>query len=128
MPGPPAVHYQSSLRQPSVHDVRRGPGDRVTLQICVPAAEQELGGHFPDFPIVPGVLLVAWAIELASRSFDLGTFIGVSSAKFRRPLRPGDEVSAVLEWHADSAKLRYVYRLHDVECARGTVEFVRGDV
>ncbi len=59
-------------------------------------------GHFPDRPIMPGVLLIetiaqAGALIIAlSGSLDAGQFIafsGVESAKFRKPVKPGDRLT-----------------------------------
>lgn len=65
-------------------------------------------GHFPDNPIMPGVLIVealaqAGAIlalyEMPDRRCKIPFFSGIESAKFRRPVLPGDtlllEVTAV---------------------------------
>ena len=59
-------------------------------------------GHFPNDPIVPGVLLIesmaqtAAVLILASLGPDYGGnrvyFMGVEGARFRRPVRPGDEL------------------------------------
>jgi 3-hydroxyacyl-[acyl-carrier-protein] dehydratase len=59
-------------------------------------------GHFPEFPVMPGVLLIegmaqtAGAICVAHMGEDykpqLVFFMGIDKAKFRRPVRPGDSV------------------------------------
>ncbi|MFO1012715.1 MAG: 3-hydroxyacyl-ACP dehydratase FabZ [Caulobacteraceae bacterium] len=57
-------------------------------------------GHFPDFPVMPGVLIVEAMAQtgavLMSKSLDIDPtgktimFISVDNARFRTPVRPGD--------------------------------------
>ncbi len=56
-------------------------------------------GHFPDHPIMPGVLIVEAMAQvagiLASRSGAKGNivyFMSIEKAKFRKPVMPGDQL------------------------------------
>lgn len=67
---------------------------------CVSAGEPYFQGHFPENPVMPGVLMIEALAQtgalLMSKTLDadiantLILFIGVDRARFRRPVRPGD--------------------------------------
>ncbi|MDR3775335.1 MAG: 3-hydroxyacyl-ACP dehydratase FabZ [Terracidiphilus sp.] len=77
------------------------PGKRVVAIKNVTINEQFFQGHFPDFPIMPGVLVVeamaqAGAIimmeAIPDRKTKLAVFSGIERAKFRRSVVPGDQL------------------------------------
>ena len=74
-------------------------------------------GHFPDFPIMPGVLIVEsiaqaggalLLTEIPDRENKLMVFTGIERAKFRRPVVPGDQVRIevnVLNWRPTAVRM-----------------------
>jgi len=67
----------------------------------VTANEPFFTGHFPDYPVMPGVLIVEAMAQVAGvlvlntipdRKNKLVLLAGVDSAKFRKPVRPGDQL------------------------------------
>ena len=77
-------------------------------------------GHFPGRPIMPGVLIleamaqvggVLLLHDVPDRHRKLVYFTGIDSAKFRRPVVPGDQIRfeiEILKLRATACKLRGV--------------------
>jgi 3-hydroxyacyl-[acyl-carrier-protein] dehydratase len=74
------------------------PGRRAVALKQVTANEPQFTGHFPDRPIMPGVLMVealAQAAGVCVLTLDqyrgkLGLFAGIDECRFRRLVVPGD--------------------------------------
>lgn len=92
---------------------------RIVVLKNVTANEPHFQGHFPDYPIMPGVLIVE-AMAQAGGALLLGeyteqereeklmVFTGIDGAKFRKPVVPGDQVRIevkVLNWRTTAVKL-----------------------
>lgn len=79
--------------------------------------EPFFAGHFPGYPIMPGVLIMeAMAqaggamllTEVEDRADKLIVFTGIEKARFRRPVVPGDQLRIeveMLNWRAASSRV-----------------------
>ena len=77
---------------------------------CVTNTEPHFQGHFPDMPIMPGVMIIEAMAQtsgvLVGLSMDLVDkqakvfFMGIDAVKFRRKVVPGD----VLELHVRAVR------------------------
>jgi 3-hydroxymyristoyl/3-hydroxydecanoyl-(acyl carrier protein) dehydratase len=91
------------------------------VDIVVPEDLRYFQGHFPGAPVVPGVVQIKWAIELARRYLAIGEgFAGMEALKFQRAMTPGLSVTLALE-HAPGGKLRFAFASGDVRYSSGRV-------
>ena len=82
------------------------PGKRIVGIKNVTINEQFFVGHFPGAPVMPAVLILESMAQvsgvlmyrvLADRDKKLIYFTGIESAKFRRPVLPGDQLRIEME-------------------------------
>src|SRR5258708_29438186 len=67
--------------------------DEARCRVRFSADEPFFRGHFPDYPIVPGMIMVDGLVALAQRWSGSAAPLGrLAEAKFRAEVRPGSEV------------------------------------
>jgi 3-hydroxyacyl-[acyl-carrier-protein] dehydratase len=93
---------------------------RIVALKNVTVNEPHFTGHFPNFPIMPGVLIIEalaqaggalLLTEIPDRESKLMVFTGIDDAKFRRPVVPGDQLRlevTVLNWRTSAVRMRGV--------------------
>ena len=80
------------------------------LEIRAPATLVYFQGHFPDQPVLPGVVQLHWAIHLARERFELKpSFRGMEVLKFHRIIEPDTPVTLVIESLDEGSKLKFSY-------------------
>ena len=83
-------HRQPMLLIDSVEEIEYGV--RAVAKKCVSFNEPFFAGHFPEEPVMPGVLIVE-ALAILGKDENRGKtayFESINSAKFKRKVVPGD--------------------------------------
>ena len=95
--------------------------------------EPFFNGHFPDFPVMPGVLIVEAMAQVAGvlvlrrmeeRARKLVLLASIDSAKFRKPVVPGDQLRIEMivdKWKASVAKMHGTATVDGAVVAEATV-------
>ncbi len=107
-------------------------GQNIRGHKMVSANEPWCQGHFPDRPIMPGVLIIEALAQIggilayASEPFDarasLMYFLGIDKAKFRHTVTPGDRLDLyveVIQHRSNVWKLRGEATVEGTLCAQG---------
>ncbi len=82
-------------------------GKRMVGVKNVSANEPVFQGHFPDFPLFPGVyiveamaqvggIMIAKSLKLEKGKYTI-VFAGIENARFKKPVFPGDQLILELE-------------------------------
>jgi 3-hydroxyacyl-[acyl-carrier-protein] dehydratase len=73
---------------------------KISTEATVPTTATIFEGHFPGFPLMPGVLLIeamaqtsGWLIVAVNRFERMAFLAAVKDAKFRMFVRPGQKLS-----------------------------------
>ena len=108
------------------------PSQSIRGYKCVAYNEPWFPGHFPQRPIMPGVMVleslaqIGGILAYASEPFDpannLMYFLGIDKAKFRRPVVPGDRLDLyceVVHHRMNVWKIRGEASVDGALCAQG---------
>ena len=103
------------------------PGDHGKSEKLFSTNEYFFKGHFPDNPIVPGVIIIEAMAQTAGivvsyklREFKEKSvlFMSVNKAKFRKPIRPDEKVSFEVKF---INSVRHVYKFEGT-CYKGDLK------
>jgi 3-hydroxyacyl-[acyl-carrier-protein] dehydratase len=81
------------------------PNRRIVAIKNVTANEEFFNGHFPQKPVMPGVLIIESLAQVAGLAMlaeeehrgKIPYFTGIDNARFRRPVIPGDQLRLEVE-------------------------------
>lgn len=109
-------------------------GSKVTGLKNVSVNEPFFQGHFPENPVMPGVLILECMAQVGGCLFFAGEaepgkklmyLSGVDKARFRRPVFPGDQlvvVAEIVQVRTNIVRLKAEARVDGALCAEG--EFI----
>ncbi|MBK8158054.1 MAG: acyl-CoA synthetase [Rhodospirillaceae bacterium] len=112
------------VRRPTEPEIRavRATSDGIELDLFTSPDLQQLEGHFPGMPIVPGVAQIDWAVKLAARHLELPVGVAMSyQVKFHRLTLPGTLLTLKLDLDAERQRLNFAYRRDDVVLTSGII-------
>jgi len=107
--------------------------DRVVGIKQVTANEPHFTGHFPEFPVMPGVLIVEAMAQTAGvlvlhsmmdRGNKLVLLVAIENARFRKPVVPGDTLRMemkIIKRKASVAKMAGIATVDGVVVAEAEV-------
>ena len=96
-------HRQPFLLVDTIEELE--PGKRAVGKKCVTYNEPYFAGHFPQEPIMPGVLIIealaqvgaVICLSMPENKGKLAIFGGIDKARFRRKVVPGDVLTLEVE-------------------------------
>ncbi|MCG2677744.1 3-hydroxyacyl-ACP dehydratase FabZ [bacterium] len=134
------IHRYPFLLVDKVIDLE--PGKKGTGIKNVTINEEFFSGHFPEEPIMPGVLIIeamaqVAAIVVGSETIEkevkpeekIGYLAGIKEIKFKRPVRPGDRLEIkveIVQKLANLFKVKGEARVDEKVCAQGELVFTKG--
>jgi 3-hydroxymyristoyl/3-hydroxydecanoyl-(acyl carrier protein) dehydratase len=110
--------------QPQVLSIRKD-ANTASLDLLVSKELDYFRGHFPNLPILPGVVQVDWAIRFAQQHLDIPAdrFVALKALKFSAPVRPDTRLDLQLHWRPESNRLDFAYTAGTRKYASGQAVF-----
>lgn len=110
------------------------PGKRAVALKNISVNEPQFTGHFPGRPIMPGVLIVEALAQVAGIALlrleehhgKLALIVGIDGMRFRRQVKPGDQLilsAELLKAKATLGRVRVEARVEEALVAEGELLF-----
>jgi 3-hydroxymyristoyl/3-hydroxydecanoyl-(acyl carrier protein) dehydratase len=96
--------------------------DEVILHLSIVENMDVFAGHFPDRPILPGVVQIDWALRLAVQHLNIKSAVARKfQVKFRQIIKPNQNL--ILKLKRDEARhtLLFTYLSDETIMASGTL-------
>jgi 3-hydroxymyristoyl/3-hydroxydecanoyl-(acyl carrier protein) dehydratase len=83
-------------------------GENISLSFFVPNTFSLLEGHFPQQPIVAGVVQIYWADSYARKYYDIsGTAYKLNQIKFKKLIKPAAHYQLNLSRVKDGKSIKF---------------------
>ena len=96
----------------------------ITLDLLVTPSIRWFEGHFPEQPVLAGVVQTHWAGELGKHFFELGdAFKGLDNLKFHAVILPDQHLKLELRFDPEKKSLAFSYKDADTTYSEGKFRF-----
>lgn len=120
----PAERPSSGPDHPPYVVGTRVAGPRADLQLHVDAGLGCFEGHFPGFPILPGVIQIDWAVACARDYLALSLPVKtLDRLKFTNPIQPGMKLELTLEMDESGNFVLFRYHSGDTVFSVGRLNY-----
>ena len=118
------IAWPSTPDWPTIDGARSDGAAEVVLDLVVSEDCPWLEGHFPGRPVLPGVVQLQWAIQIAGLVWpELDTVSRLGNVKFQRPILPPAALTLTLTLNADKRLVKVRYAQGDDTSASASVIF-----
>jgi len=118
--------YDPAVTEPQVLESVLGP-DGLTLRLRVPEDLGYLDGHFPEFPVVPGVVQTKWVWAAAATLLGRVPEVrALEAVKFKELLLPGRAFSLRVHRQRKAGSDKLCYELTDGDVLFSSGRFLLG--
>lgn len=95
------------------------------FELRVPPQLACFTGHFPGLPVLPGVVQLGWACDLANPRYSLpACFTHIAALKFMQVVKPGELLALALGYDPARREIFFSYRdAKGAECSSGRIGY-----
>lgn len=98
--------------------------NQVSVDLRVDGDIRWFEGHFPDQPVLAGVVQTHWAGEISRYVFSIAQdFVRIDKLKFQSVILPQCDVHLSLEYIVDSNAVKFQYTRAGQVCSEGKIVF-----
>lgn len=117
---------QTEARLPlPFHDWLQRGAAKAQAELLISPDLYHFQGHFPEQPILPGVVQIDWAITLARSIYTLPPrLVRMEALKFQALIEPGMRLLVDLDWQAERGVLEF--RAHSAAGAHASARLLFG--
>jgi 3-hydroxymyristoyl/3-hydroxydecanoyl-(acyl carrier protein) dehydratase len=111
------------MKLPTLLAVDDSQKNEVILTIDMSPELAAFSGHFPNNPILPGVVQIDWAVRFAAIHFGIKEISARDfQVKFRNIIRPGEPLALTFKLDCSKNRLSFTYQSGDALMSSGQLK------
>jgi len=84
-------------------------GHEANYQLLIPEQLIYFAGHFPDFPVLPGLVQIKWAVDFAKNISGHSHIKQINRLKFSGLILPNTTLSLTIHFDAEAGRANFRY-------------------